>query len=118
VRFHSEWIDPIIIAGGKNAERTPGYGASCQLTNDKGTWFVATPGTVSIHRSYSDLTSICTKEGFQTSNAATPSGTKGIAFGNILLGGIIGGGVDAATGAAYDYPALISILMIQSTPTP
>jgi hypothetical protein len=93
-------------------------GAGCQLTNDKGTWFVATPGTVSVHRSYSDLTSICNKEGFQPANTVTPSGTKGMAFGNILFGGIIGGGVDAATGAAYDYPPLISVLMTTTTPVP
>jgi hypothetical protein len=28
--------------------------------------------------------------------------------GNIIFGGVIGGGVDVATGAAYDYPALIT----------
>ena len=90
-------------------------GASCQLTNDKGTWFVATPGTVSVHRSYSDLQSLCTRDGFQSNIRGTPSATKGMAFGNILFGGIIGTGVDVSTGAAYDYPTLISIMM---TPIP
>jgi hypothetical protein len=32
-----------------------------------------------------------------------------MAFGNILFGGIIGVGVDTATGAAYDYPTLITV---------
>lgn len=27
-------------------------GAHCKLANDKGTWFVTTPGTASVHRSY------------------------------------------------------------------
>lgn len=92
--------------------------ASCKLTNDKGTWFVATPGSVSVHRSYTDLVSLCTKEGFQPTNTVTPSSTKGMAFGNILFGGIIGGGVDVATGAAYDYPSLISVLMNPNTLPP
>ena len=32
-----------------------------------------------------------------------------MAFGNILFGGVIGAGVDIATGAAYDYPELIVV---------
>jgi hypothetical protein len=38
-----------------------------------------------------------------------------MAFGNILFGGVIGVGVDVATGAAYDYPALITVVFGQST---
>jgi hypothetical protein len=90
-------------------------GAACKMTNDKGTWFVATPGTVPVHRSLNDLSVLCTKDGFQPASIVTPSTTKGIAFGNILFGGIIGAGVDASTGAAYDYPSLIPVLM---TPMP
>jgi hypothetical protein len=32
-----------------------------------------------------------------------------MAFGNILFGGFIGAGVDVATGAAYDYPNLLTV---------
>jgi phosphoketolase len=39
------------------------------------------------------------------------SSTKGMAFGNILFGGPIGAGVDMASGAAYDYPNLITVMM-------
>jgi hypothetical protein len=39
---------------------------------------------------------------------------KSIAFGNILFGGVIGAGVDMASGAAYDYPTVISVLMTPS----
>lgn len=34
-----------------------------------------------------------------------------MAFGNILFGGVIAAGVDVATGAAYDYPTMITVLM-------
>jgi len=81
------------------------------MTNDKGTWFVTTPGTVPIHRSYDDLTLICTKDGYEPATDVEKSSTKGMAFGNILFGGLIGTGVDVASGAAYDYPTLISIMM-------
>ena len=37
-----------------------------------------------------------------------------MAFGNILLGGVIGAGVDIGTGAAYDSPSLITVQMGES----
>lgn len=37
------------------------------------------------------------------------SKTKGMAFGNIVFGGVIGAGVDMADGAAYDYPNEINM---------
>ena len=89
---------------------TPGCdGASCQLTNDKGTWFVKSPASVSVSRAYGNLTVVCSKEGFGSATTTVASTTKGMAFGNILLGGVIGAGVDMGTGAAYDYPVTISV---------
>ena len=81
--------------------------ADCKLVNDDGTYYVKTPGTVSVEREYDDLTITCQKEGYESSMIKVSSTTKGMAFGNILLGGGIGAGVDMATGAAYDYPSEI-----------
>lgn len=86
-------------------------GASCRLQNDKGTWFVTTPGTVTVHRAYDDLNIKCEKDGIEPGIATVKSSTKGMAFGNILAGGIIGAAVDMGTGAAYDYPPLITVSM-------
>jgi len=89
---------------------TPGCeAASCQLTNSKGTWFVKTPGSVTVHRAYGNLAVVCSKEGFGSASSSVASSTKGMAFGNLLFGGVIGAGVDIGTGAAYDYPNLISV---------
>jgi hypothetical protein len=33
----------------------PVAGVNCKLENPKGTWFVTTPGSVTIHRAYDDL---------------------------------------------------------------
>lgn len=87
-------------------------GAQCALTNDKGTWFVRTPGTVAVHRSYDALNVKCTDVGYQPAVATSASSTKGMAFGNLLFGGLIGAGVDMSTGAAYDYPNLITVPMV------
>jgi hypothetical protein len=87
----------------------PAAGASCQLSNDKGTWYVAsTPGTVTVTRSYSDLTATCEKGPLHGSRAFK-SETKAMTFGNIIFGGVIGAAVDAGTGAAYDYPASLAV---------
>ncbi len=86
-------------------------GATCKLESDKGTFFVTTPGTVTVHRGYQDLAVKCEKENMPPGLAKVKSGTKGMLAGNILFGGIIGAAVDAGTGAAYDYPSLITIMM-------
>jgi hypothetical protein len=94
---------------------SPVVGANCKLTNDKGTWFVVTPGSAMVQRSYGDLSVQCEKQGMAPGILTTKSMTKGMAFGNILFGGIIGAGVDVATGAAYDYPSLITVHMGKTT---
>ena len=93
--------------------------ASCTMTNNKGTFYVTTPGTVTVHRSYDPLHVDCTKTGYEDALITVKSSTKGMAFGNILAGGIIGAGVDMATGAAYDYPQQIVVPMrLAGTPAP
>ncbi|HQT66192.1 MAG TPA: hypothetical protein PLC74_01170 [Acetobacteraceae bacterium] len=89
----------------------PVSGASCELKSNKGTWYVTTPGTVTVHRGYDALNATCTKAGYQTATQAFDSTTKGMAFGNLLFGGVIGAGVDMSTGAAYDYPDVLTVNM-------
>jgi len=97
-------------------------GATCKLENDKGVYYVTTPGTVTVHRAYGDMNVKCEKAGFEPGLATVKSSTKAMMAGNILFGGVIGAGVDAASGAAYDYPALFQVLMGQQqtiqTPAP
>lgn len=84
-------------------------GAVCSLSNDKGTWHVAsTPGSVVVNRAYGDLAVNC-KKGTKSGSATVKSSTKGMAFGNILAGGFIGAAVDCGTGSAYDYPTSIEV---------
>lgn len=85
--------------------------ANCKLNNDKGTWFVTTPGSITVSRSYSDLLVRCEKDGYDPGILAVKSSTKGMAFGNIIFGGFIGAAVDMGSGAAYDYPSLIGVEM-------
>lgn len=92
-------------------------GASCQLNNGKGVFYVTTPGTITVHRAYDDMNIRCDKEGYASGMSTVKSNTKPMAFGNILFGGPIGVAVDAGTGAAYDYPSIITVVMDElSTP--
>lgn len=82
----------------------------------KGAWFVTTPGSVTVNRSYNDLTIRCEKDGVEPGLLTAKSSTKGMAFGNILFGGVIGAGVDMSTGAAYDYPTTFTVEMGETNP--
>ena len=89
----------------------PVTGAACKLDNGKGTFFVTTPGTVTVLRSYDDMNVKCEKEGTHSGIAAVKSSTKPMAFGNLIFGGVIGAAIDAGSGAAYDYPSLITVIL-------
>ena len=82
-----------------------------QLLINKGAWYVTTPGSTTVQRSFEDLGVTCTKQDHVQGTVAVKSSTKGMAFGNILFGGVIGVGVDVATGAAYDYPTVVSVAL-------
>jgi hypothetical protein len=86
-------------------------GASCELSNKRGKWFVTTPGSVGVSKSNDDMQVICTKDNYSPVRNAIVSETKGSMYGNIIFGGGIGAVVDHNSGAAYEYPALIQMLM-------
>ena len=98
----------------------PTDGAQCELKNSEGTWFITTPGSVTVHKTKNDLVVTCTKSGFQNATATIPAKFNGVTAGNILLGGIVGLGVDAASGANYGYDDLteIPLLPVDSAVTP
>lgn len=85
--------------------------AQCELINKRGTYFVTTPGTISISRSNDDLKVTCRKEGFENGRASVVSDTKGSMFGNILFGGGIGAIIDHNNGTAYEYPNFVQVVM-------
>ena len=95
----------------KDSAGTELVGATCELGNKKGKWFVTTPGTVGISRSNDDIQVSCTKEGYLQGKQGVVSDTKGMMFGNIIFGGGIGAIVDHNSGAAYEYPSVIQIVM-------
>ena len=83
----------------------PASGASCTLTNPRGSWTVTTPASVTVKRSKKDVQVHCMKDGYQEASATIPSNFEEWTLGNLLLGGVIGLGVDAGTGAVNKYPS-------------
>ncbi len=86
-------------------------GATCEVTRG-GTQLgdvAFTPGSIHIDKSKNDLGVTCKKEGYQTATVAQSPHFVGTTFGNIVLGGLVGAAVDAATGANYQYPDSIHV---------
>lgn len=92
----------------------PVGGANCELINNKGRWLLTTPGSVTVNKSNQDMYVTCTKEGLDTARQTVISETRGAMFGNIIIGGGIGALIDHSSGAAYDYPA--SLLIVLNAP--
>ncbi len=89
-------------------------GANCELTGGSklsvNETFV-TPAEVKVPRSKKALKLKCDKSGYQTLNKTIASKIESTTAGNLLLGGVIGAGVDAATGAIYKYPEVVTVVM-------
>ncbi len=85
--------------------------AQCQLSNGRGTYTINAPGSAEIKKSKTDLDINC--HGADGSNAkkVVQSDMETWFIGNLVFGGIIGGGVDAATGSMWEYPKEISVDM-------
>jgi hypothetical protein len=89
-------------------------GATCDLQRD-GTSVATvnpTPGTATVDKSRKDLSISCRKAGYLASDGKVPSKFHPMTFGNVLFGGIIGFGVDAASGAMMEYEESITLRLV------
>lgn len=82
----------------------PVTGANCRIVTSKGVWNLVTPATFEISKSSDDARISCEKADEPKGEAVAKSGFKGNTVGNVLIGGFIGIGVDALTGAMWAYP--------------
>ncbi len=89
-------------------------GAICILSRDGGQIAVVnpTPGTIMVGKASGTISVTCKKVGYEDSVGTLASTFQAMTFGNILFGGIIGVGVDAASGAMNEYPPMITITMV------
>jgi hypothetical protein len=88
-------------------------GATCELQRDGATVGVVnpTPGTVQVSKSSRDMTVRCTRQGHSAGVATVASQMQAMTAGNILIGGVIGLGIDAASGALSQYPTNVTVVL-------
>lgn len=105
---------PVAVTG--MCEGQPVTGASCTATNDKGVSYLTTPGTAFVSKSTADLSVSCTKGNSSSITSIVKSSSNTNIWGNVLLGGPIGAGVDAMTGAGFDYPPSVNVIFNSPCP--
>jgi hypothetical protein len=84
---------------------TPGApGATCTLTSTVvGSKVVTTPATITLDTSQENINVVCKKQYFQDGVGVIPARTEPMTAGNVLVGGVIGLGVVAVSGAMNRY---------------
>ena len=91
-------------------------GGHCELTRNGE--HVATldkaPGVVKVDKTKHDILMTCTMPGYQSASVNLESGYGAGTFGNIILGGVIGWGIDEATGAVNKYPSSANVTFVPS----
>jgi hypothetical protein len=90
----------------------------CTLTNDKGSWKVKTPATVTVQKSGADLVVACEKVGHQPGTVRAISKAGAGMWGNIIFGGGVGAIIDHSKGTAYKYPEEITVVMGEANTLP
>jgi hypothetical protein len=96
---------------------TPGVpGATCILSSAGiGSRTLVTPGVLVLDKSQHAVNVRCSKACYNDGVGIISSNTEGMTAGNILVGGVVGLGVDAASGAMNKYNEQNQIVM---TPIP
>ncbi|MBK7422463.1 MAG: hypothetical protein IPJ48_04835 [Propionivibrio sp.] len=89
-------------------------GATCDVTRElkNVASLSATPGQVIVDKAWGSIDVSCRKSGHQPTEVRVDSEVQGWTFGNILIGGIIGFALDAASGAMRQYPQFIMLTLV------
>jgi hypothetical protein len=92
---------------------TPGVqDAMCTLSSPAvGTRTVQTPGTIVLPKSKHDVAVSCVKQCYTTGVGVLASETEIMTAGIVVFGGVIGLGIDAASGAMNKYQPGVEVVM-------
>ena len=104
---HTQPISVFAVCAGSAAP----VEAGCVLENDKSRKSITSPSTGAIARSNSDLTIQCTLGNSKRGRVVLSSKGDEKILGNLVAGGIVGAFVDVGTGAAFNYPNRVTVLM-------
>lgn len=85
--------------------------AECTITNDRGSKTISTPGAVLVNRSDQSLTVRCIRPNAREGTAILKSSGNWNMVGNVVGGGVLGLLVDAGSGAGFEYPKSVTVVM-------
>ncbi len=77
--------------------------ASCVAQNAKGTWHFQAPGVFRVRKDLTQLQLACKSPFFNEIEATVPARLNLSLAGNLLVGGLVGAGVDVYRGASFAY---------------
>lgn len=98
---------------------TPGVpGAICTLSTQSGPQMVTTPGTISLSKGSNPIPISCAKPCYVNGQSIVGSNAQQMAAGNVIFGGLIGLGVNSASGAMYKYPDMVTVSMTPDYSSP
>ncbi len=95
-----------------NVNSTP-EGARCEVSRNGAplATIASTPDAITVTKTKYDLAIDCIKAGYKPASVGVNSGLAAITFGNALIGGPIGLGVDFSTGAYNKYDDNITVTL-------
>jgi hypothetical protein len=74
-----------------------------------------TPGSIAVVKSHGAISVRCTRDGFREAEQGLTASFQAATLGNVLLGGLIGVVVDAASGATATYEPQLLVLMVPAS---
>ena len=90
-------------------------GVTCELKNNNGQWTIKAPGQLNIFGAFDELLVTCKKEGLSDGVARVESRYKGNVYRDVLGGRGLVAFLDHTSGAAYEYPSELTIIMGNNT---
>jgi hypothetical protein len=96
-------------------DHQPVSGIGCMLSNDVGRWFVTSPGRVAIRKSTQPLIVDCRTADVWAFDQVYPKQNSS-RWGNYILTAGAGQYVDKNTGAGFDYPDTLTMILQRGEP--
>ncbi len=85
-------------------------GIGCVLSNNKGRWFVTSPGRVTVQKSTEPLVVDCRREDVWAFDQIDPR-QNASRWGNIIFTLGVGQMVDKQSGAGFDLPSTLTVIL-------
>ena len=91
-------------------------GAACEMKRN-GVLIASfsTPAEVRVEKTKHDIVLTCSKPSYDNAYSGADSEIEGWVYGNLIIGGLVGWGIDSATGADNDYRDHIMLKLVPTS---